>query len=341
MDENNENKRDSIVRRQFLRTCGTIIAGGSVVAVSGILLKNTANRKPAPDGLKSVKKDTFVSPCKLVDSFEIDSAITCFEAYNNRLYVAVQGMIKIFDTSGQEIQSFVTEPNVRDITINDDNIYLLYPAGIEVYSLKGNKLRSWESCSDNSDYCSFTLSADSVFVTDAANKHICKYSKQGDFVKFISSPNKFIIPSYTFGIAVVNDILYCSNSGRHQIENFTLDGEYLGSFGKAGGGAGSFTGCCNPVHISYTPWGDVITSEKGNPRISCYGGDGKFRSLLLDGKLLGGGNKAYDVKTQDDKLYVAGANKISIFRFEQNLATNTACGSCAISCPLREGMIEG
>ncbi|MDR3246770.1 MAG: hypothetical protein LBT50_10100 [Prevotellaceae bacterium] len=341
MNNDKENKENPIARRQFLRTCGTIIAGGSVVAVSGTLLKRTMGKEPMQTAnLLPVYKENTASPYKLIASFDIgvtgaNNAMKCFELYKDKLYVADVQKVSVFDISGKQVNNFAVENNVRDIAVSDDEIYLLYPTGIDVYSLTGEKIRNWEACSDNSDYCSFTLSAEFVFVTDASNKHICKYDRQGGFVKFINSPNRFIIPSYTFGIEVVNDVLYCSNSGRHQVESFSLDGVYLGSFGKAGGAAGLFTGCCNPVHISATSWGDVITSEKGDPRISCYGSDGKFRSILLDSKSLGGGNKAYDVKTQDDKLYVAGANKISIFQFDKNSGNDTACGSCAVNCPLR------
>ncbi|KAA6311261.1 hypothetical protein EZS27_037575 [termite gut metagenome] len=113
----------------------------------------------------------------------------------------------------------------------------------------------------------------------------------------------------------------------------------LGSFGKPGGAPGLFTGCCNPVYISQTSNGDVITSEKGDPRINCYGSDGSFRSLLLDSKSLGGGNTAYDVKVWKDKLFVAGKNKVSIYRYDTALAAHAgACGGCDIDCPLRTGI---
>ncbi|MDR0560001.1 MAG: hypothetical protein LBG92_07500 [Prevotellaceae bacterium] len=338
------NKKDEIknkktvARRNFLRAFGTVFATGSVVAVSGNLLKKAIDKKnSAQSNFRIFGESTFVSPYKHVASFDMENTVRCFEYHNDRLYIADDRKISIFDIEGNRLADFAVAGNdfVRDIAVSRDRIYLLFPARIDVCSMSGEKLQTIEACSENSDYCSFAISSEEeIFVTDAANKHICKYSSEGNFVKFINSPNRFIIPSYTFGIDIAENIVYCSNSGRHQIEKYTLDGEYIESFGKAGSEAGSFTGCCNPVHIAGSSTGDIITSEKGNPRISCYGKDGNFRCILLDSKLIGNGNKACDVKACGDKLYVATARKVSIFAFDRNFAAQTACGTCAIDCPL-------
>jgi hypothetical protein len=178
------------------------------------------------------------------------------------------------------------------------------------------------------------LSSDYIFVTDAENKNICRYTKEGDFLDFILSPNSFVIPSYAFDIIIIQDTIYCSNSGRHRIESYSLEGKYLGSFGKVGIEAGSFVGCCNPGYLAATQYGDIITSEKGIPRISCYGHDGKFRAILLDSKMLGGGTKAYCVKVQDDRIYVAGKNTLSVFVYDSTLAAQSACADCPLECQL-------
>jgi hypothetical protein len=253
--------------------------------------------------------------------------------------VAVANAVCVYDHYGKLLHRFSAGELIRDVAVNDEGIYLLYPSKIEVYSLDGGTLiREWEACSELSNYCSFALAADFVFVTDMENKNICKYTAEGNFVKFIKSPNGFIIPSLTFGIEYIDGALYCSNSGRHLVESYTLEGEYIASFGEPGHDLGLFNGCCNPVHLTHTKQGDIITSEKGNPRISCYGKDGSFRSLLLDSQTLGGGRVAYDVKVQDDKLFVAGKDVISVFQYEKVLASATSCSTCKVSCPLREGI---
>lgn len=294
--EGNEGKLH-VSRRKFLRICGSFIAGGSILGVSGLLFRNGLTAINAAD----IQKDNFTSPYKLVSSFSVPDYIEAFELAGDNLIAATSNNIFIYDRAGNLLNSFVVGSSLRDIAADDDNIYLLFPTRIEVYSQDGEWLRGWESCSDRSDYCSMAVASGSVFVTDAANKNICKYSTEGDFVKFIQSPDGFVIPSYSFGITYTDGIIYCSNSGRHRIEKYSPDGEYIGSFGETGGAAGMFCGCCNPVYLTYTPTGEIVTSEKGNPRISCYGTNGEFRSMLLDSKALGGGNTAYDIKIRNDK----------------------------------------
>jgi len=223
--------------------------------------------------------------------------------------------------------------------VADDLLYLLFPSRFEVYNIAGELQHEWEACSDNTDYCAMTIAEGAVFATDAVNKHICKYSTDGNFLKFIQSPNRFIIPSYSFGITYSDGIIYASNSGRHQIEKYNAEGEYLGAFGEAGNSAGMFCGCCNPVHLNHTPTGEIITSEKGIPRISCYSRDGAFQSLLLDSSVLNKGKAAYHAKILNDKIFVAGDDAVLTFRYDNILAEKTTCSTCKVDCLLRKGTL--
>ncbi|MDR2037767.1 MAG: hypothetical protein LBQ60_07580 [Bacteroidales bacterium] len=337
------NSEKDISRKQFIRTVGSVVAGGSILGISGALLYRTFIRPgqdgPIESGSLQMKSNNSQSPYRLVSSFGIPEWVESFELIGDKLVVAAANNIFIYDHSGRLLNNFAVGSHVRDIAVEGDMIYLLFPTRIEVYSADGEWVRDWEACSDQSDYCSFALAPGSVFVSDAANKNICKYTNEGNFVKFINSPNGFVIPSYSFGVTYTDGIIHCSNSGRHQIEKYSLDGEYLGAFGKAGGAAGLFCGCCNPVYLTHTPTGEIITSEKGNPRISCYGSDGQFRSVLLDHNALGGGTVAYNIKVLDDKIFVAGKKIISTFQYDKTLAASTACSGCAVNCPLRKGII--
>ncbi|MCL1822413.1 MAG: DUF5711 family protein, partial [Prolixibacteraceae bacterium] len=237
---------------------------------------------------------TFVSPYKKINSFDLASEIIGFAISGNAIYVAQSYKISVFDLSGKHQHDFAIEANVRDIMVEDARIYLLYPTSIDLYSLEGEKTDEWKACSDNSDYCSLTTTQEYVFVTDVEDKLICQYDKQGRLVRFIKSPEGFIIPSYSFDIISINDTVYCSNSGRHKIESYTVDGEFIASFGVAGTQAGAFAGCCNPVYLEKSFDGNILTSEKRIPRISCYGKNGKFRTILFDSNTLGGGTSAYE-----------------------------------------------
>lgn len=262
---------------------------------------------------ESADSQAFVSPYKQVTSFSIPASINRFKLYDEQLFITTTSKVYIYDTQGKPINSFTITPESRDITVNNDSIYLLYPAHIEVYSFTGEQLYQWEACSELSDYCSFTIAGEHVFVTDAANKNICQYTREGTFIRFISSPLGFIVPNYSFDIQSRGDTIYCVNPGRHLIESYTLKGEFIAAFGGPGNEAGSFVGCCNPAYITIDTEGGIITSEKGNPRISSFERNGQFKQVTLNSRLLGGGNKAYGIQVDDHHLFVAGKDRITVY----------------------------
>jgi hypothetical protein len=333
--------KKKISRKKFLQVCGSVVAGGSLIGLSGVLLRQIIDPASQPDGSVSFyaggASEGFISPYRLVSSFNVPDQVEAFELYDDKFVVATPNNIFLYGREGQLLNNFAVGSNLRDVAVHDRRIYLLFPSHIEVYDEDGNLIRDWAACSDESEYCSFAVTESGVFATDAALKNICKYTIEGTFVKFIQSPNRFIIPGKSFGIMCSDGVLYASNTGRHQVESYTLDGDYISSFGSAGAGAGRFCGCCNPVHLAHTSSGDIITSEKGSPRISCYGRDGKFHSLLLDTQSLGGGHRAYDVKVSGDKLFVGGRNVIAMYQYDPKPRAKTACVTCGVSgCALRE-----
>ena len=272
------------------------------------------------------------SPYKKISSIKTKSEIIRFDLSDENIFIAENHTVMIYNKTGALLKRLLVEQEIRDIKVEGDRIYLLYPTAIEVYAVEGEKITGWKASRVNSDYCSMALSSEYIFVTDAGNKNICKYTKEGDYIAVILSPDGFIIPSYSFDIINIGDTIYCSNSGRHRIESYTLEGEYITSFGKSGSEAGSFAGCCNPAYLAVTTNGNILTSEKGAPRISCFSRDGKFNTILLSDKTLGGGVKAYSVKVKDERIYVAGKNTLSVFVYDTQLAVRATCAGCPLDC---------
>ena len=330
-------------KREFFKITGSLAVGGVILSVAGRGMWNMFKR---PDklfydskrtkGTELLKEDgDFVSPYRRIFGFLAPDDICAMEVDGGSIYIATPNNISIYGMSGELQTNFPTPSDLRDITIYEGNIYALYPTRIEIYDRLGEITNEWEACSENSDYCSLAVCPDGVFVTDAANKNICKYNLDGTLARFIQSPKGFIVPSYCFGITYMDGIVYCSNPGRHLVESYSTDGEFVAAFGKPGTEAGAFSGCCNPAVLTPSNNGELLTSEKGIPRISCYRTDGSFRSVLLDNKALGGGHNAYDVRVMKDKLIVAGGNKVSVFQYDKRLSALTACGQCDADCPLK------
>ncbi len=342
MEENKENKENKITRKRFLNVCGSLVAAGGVAGVAGTLVHKMV---ALPDQPGSKLQPTWKpeagradSPYRMTSAFQTEGEILGFDLLGDLFAIALPNGVAIYDRAGKKRQAFPVEGEIRDLAVYGDLIYVLLPTAVKVYDGQGNLAREWAACSEESDYCALVVAKENVYVTDAANKNVCQYATDGTFRRFIQSPNGFVIPSYTFGITAHGDKLYCSNSGRHLIESYTLDGEYLEAFGKPGGAEGLFRGCCNPVYVEHTSTGELITSEKGIPRVSCYSPDGTFRATLLEGQALGGGTKAYRVKPSGSQLFVCGKDKVALFQYDKEVAAATACGTCTLSCPLREGL---
>jgi len=275
-----------------------------------------------PDGdekqvlIQNPAAQTFDSDYQLRASFDVKDSVVAFELHGTRLYVAGKESISIYNFRGKQLSSFKIKANVRDIAISHKRLFVLYPAFIENYSLNGDSLNAWDACSELSDYSSFTITNDFVFVSDVGHKNICKYTREGHFVQFIESPDKFITPSHFFDITHKNDTIYCANPGRHRVESYSLNGEFIAAFGHAGSDGGAFAGCCNPSYIHFDQQGRLLTSEKGNPRISHYAQSGGFKQILLNQSMLGGGHLPYQIKTLDNKLVTAVKYQIKVFELK-------------------------
>ena len=330
-------------RRNFLKISGSLVVGGVILSVVGRGMWNMFKR---PDklfydskrakGTELLKEDAdFVSPYRRVYGFLAPDEICAMEVEGGSIYIATPNNIYVYGLSGELQTNFSTPSDVRDMAVHDGHVYALFPTRIEVYDRQGDMTQAWDACSEDSDYCSLAVCGEGVFVTDAANKHICKYRLDGTMARFIESPQGFIVPSYCFGITYMDGIIYCSNPGRHRVESYSSEGEYLAAFGKSGAQAGAFSGCCNPAILTPSNNGELLTSEKGIPRISCYSTDGAFRSVLLDSKALGRGHAAYDVRVMKDKLIVTGGDKVSVYQYDKRLSQQTECGRCEVDCPLK------
>lgn len=232
---------------------------------------------------------------------------------SDALYLATDSAIEIRTADqGALIHRFAVEPGVRDIALDSNLLYLLYPNSIVCYDNNGTKRSSWMACSDNSSFVAIATSADQIYVSDAANKNIHRYLSNGDFRGFITSPEGFIVPSLVFDLALHGDTLVAVNPGRHQLEFFTTDGEFIHKKG------GDFVGCCNPSYLTIDSRGKIFTSEKGTSRVRCFGNP----TNLISEK----GNEPQKIVTDDQFIYSAVGKRVKKMKF---------CSSPCDSCPAR------
>jgi sugar lactone lactonase YvrE len=124
-----------------------------------------------------------------------------------------------------------------------------------------------------------------ILVADAAALLIRRFNLQGRSIGLIgnkSKTGKFILPNKSLDLAVdANNRVYATDTGRHQVTCWTLDGTPQGSFGKFGMiQPEDFVGCCNPVNIATTPEGKIVTAEKMVARVKVYEPDGRLLAVI-------------------------------------------------------------
>lgn len=258
----------------------------------------------------------FYKTCLKVGEVSFPDPIRCMDCTPSGVaYVVAGEYLYRVDPAGLPHRLAAVGSGVRSLARSGEELYLLYPARIEVRATGGSLLREWEACSDDADYCAIALSERAAYVTDATHKHICQYTLTGGLVRLITPPDGFVVPSYAFDVAWHRETLYCINPGRHRVERYTADGKYLGAFGIPGRETGAFSGCCNPVYIALTPEGEVLTSEKGVPRVVSFGSEGAPNGLLFTPKMLGGGNGARRIAALEEGVAVAGGRTLTRYRY--------------------------
>jgi hypothetical protein len=230
------------------------------------------------------------------------------------LYLGGESFITCLTNNLSPKWSIMTDKPITALTVSNKTIYASTQETIFLVSNEGLIIGEWGPYESNSMITSVSSNDDFVAFADASNKRIFVLKKDGELAYMIGQANhKFIIPSPYFDIFLSDyNILYAANTGKHRVEEWTLDGKQINTFGVAGLAPDSFCGCCNPAHLTLYH-NNLVTAEKGINRIKILNNDGEFvesvssknqfiASLPLD--VAAYGDKIYGANQADSKLYV-------------------------------------
>jgi hypothetical protein len=207
---------------------------------------------------------------------------------DDRIFVSGDHSVLVLNDDGSPRFSFSTSDPVSCLAVeNTHDLYLGMGDHVEVYDQQGKRQARWESLGERAIITSIAISERFVFVADAGNKIVWKFDKSGTRLQRIGDENEakdipgFIIPSPYFDVAVDSDgFLWAADTGRHSLENYTVDGDFRTSWGKFGMEIQGFSGCCNPSHFALLEDGSFVTSEKGLPRVKIYNRIGNLVSVV-------------------------------------------------------------
>ncbi len=221
---------------------------------------------------------------------------------NDNIYISGQNRILGFNAEGEIITDIETGTRAGPININGGRIFHAARDHIRIYNLTGELLDSWAKPNEKSVLTSIAKQDTNLYVADAGARLVYHFNESGDLINQIgekeTSPDKkgFIIPSPYFDVAIGrNDELWIVNPGRHRLESYSQDGEFIYSWNKTSMGLDGFSGCCNPTHIALLEDGSFATTEKGLIRVKIHEPNGDFRALVADQSSFDKGTTGLDI----------------------------------------------
>ena len=183
----------------------------------------------------------------------------------------------------------------------NDHVMVVGPAGTA----------AWSSLGANALITSIAVGKDSVWVADAGNRLVDRFSLDGRFLGSFGKRDSatgypgLIVPSPHLDVAATaSGNVLATNPGTHRVETHAPDGKMLSAWGRESPDIDGFCGCCNPTDIALFPDGSVVTSEKGLPRVKVYSSAGKFVGVVASADTFNENTNAISLAVRDGRVYV-------------------------------------
>ncbi len=206
----------------------------------------------------------------------------------DRIHALGDGEVRIFEAGGSFVRAWQVVSDVTCLgTAPDGRIVVGAPGRIEIYDEAGRHLGGFAAGEKDKPAAvtEVRVFGGEVLVADAAARIIRRYDTSGKQLGAIGTRTKtgnFILPNKWLDFDVdARGVVRATDTGRHQVSAWGLDGEPLGSFGKFGmRNAEDFVGCCNPVNLAIAPDGRIVTGEKMVARVKVYEPEGRLLALI-------------------------------------------------------------
>ena len=206
----------------------------------------------------------------------------------DKIYVLGDGDVCIFNFQGIFDRSFKAPEKTLCVAVGvDERIYLGRNGRLDIYDSMGIRVGGFNVGEDGkgSAITAIKLTGREILVADASHRCIRRYTEAGNQTGVIGTQNKtggFMLPNRFLDMAVDGSgMVRATDTGRHRVSSWHLDGTPAGHFGKFGlRNPEDFVGCCNPVNIAVTPDGKIVTAEKVSARVKVFDTSGKLVGLI-------------------------------------------------------------
>jgi hypothetical protein len=219
---------------------------------------------------------------------------------DDHIYVGGDEMLRAFTPAGGKLAEIPLDGPPKCLAVGGADhavpgqVYVGMDEHVESYDAKLARTKTWKTLGDKAALTSIATADDDVFLADAGNRVVWRYSPAGELKGRIGAPDKarnirgFVITSHYFDLAVGADgLLYVVNPRALRLEAYTFDGDLEFHWGEGSPGIDGFFGCCNPAHFAVLPDGRFVTAEKGARRIKVYSAKGQFECVVAGPEQVG------------------------------------------------------
>ncbi len=204
------------------------------------------------------------------------------------IYALGDGEVRVFEKSGKYIRSWRAPESASCLTVGpDERICIGATDRVYLVDKSGSPVGSFHvgAPGHSANITAVKFAGREVLVADAAARCILRFDERGKQLGEIGNQNKtrgFILPNKSLDIDVdAQGVILATDSGRHRVTTWKLDGEPVRQFGKFGlSHPQDFVGCCNPVNIAFAPEGRIVTAEKVAARVKVFDSEGRLLGLI-------------------------------------------------------------
>ncbi|MGA2263529.1 MAG: hypothetical protein ABSH28_19100 [Acidobacteriota bacterium] len=206
----------------------------------------------------------------------------------DRIYALGDDEVTIFEPGGNPVRNWKVIEKAECLAVGTDGrVYVGASGRVEIYDAEGTRAGGFVAGENNrpAAITAIKVFGKEILVADAAARFIRRYDGNGRQLGTIgtkSKAGKFILPNKSLDFDMDSKgVVRATDTGRHQVTAWAMDGSPLGSFGKFGmNNPEDFVGCCNPVNLALTPDGKVVTGEKMVARVKVYEPGGKLLAVI-------------------------------------------------------------
>ena len=204
------------------------------------------------------------------------------------IYALGDDEVRVFTAGLNFARAWPTPADATCLAVDaDKRVAVRSPGRVDLYDATGRHTGGFVAgnAGEPAAVTSIKFFRSEILIGDADARCVRRYDRSGRPLGTVGNRDRtrgFMLPnrSVDFDIDPMG-LVYATDSGRHRVATWAIDGSPVGSFGTFGfERPEDFVGCCNPVNLALGPGGTIVTGEKMIARVKVYSRDGRLLALI-------------------------------------------------------------